>query len=135
MDCRRSIQVYFPTRPGSSTGRFFNMAKSLRSKSQRKSRAILRSQVYKPVEDARTTRLSQKLTGGQPILEPVFPKAETTTDVEMTGSVPVCSSKSLGKQSIVSQLIGKHKRSHKRGPKLAPGILNSYGYSLKEIRF
>ena len=37
------------------------MAKSLRSKQERKNRAIRREQIYKPVEDARTERVTANI--------------------------------------------------------------------------
>lgn len=39
------------------------MAKSIRAKSLRKAKAVLRAAVYKPVDDARLNRISQKLSG------------------------------------------------------------------------
>ena len=50
------------------------MAKSLRSKRERKTRAIKREQIFKPVEDARIMRLSEKITLNKTSLLPMTAK-------------------------------------------------------------
>jgi hypothetical protein len=111
------------------------MAKSIRSKSMRKSRAILHAQVFKPVEDARTARLSAKLYA-IPTSQNI-PMAISTEagDVMMVDS---SSYKAKTKKlSIISQITKKSKLS-KKNSRTAKNDLkdfNIYGLSSKEIRF
>jgi len=133
-DCRLSINYRLWCSDRGELQVLGKMAKSLRSRSLRKTRSLLSAQVFKPVDDARTARLSHKLTGGKPIPEATFAKAQKSLDVEMSGSVSTYDFKS-SKQSIVSQITRKSKKFTKRGSKSASEKLNGFGYSMKEIRF
>lgn len=113
------------------------MAKSIRSKSMRKARAILHAQVFKPVEDARTARLSAKLHA-IPASQTV-PMTSTSTE---TGDVMMVDSGSYKaktkKLSIISQITQKVPRVSKKNRRQAKNELkdfNIYGLSEKEIRF
>lgn len=112
------------------------MAKSLRSKSMRKSRAILHAQVFKPVEDARTARLSAKLHA--------IPSSQTvplTTTSTETGDVMMVDSASYKaktkKLSIIAQITQKvpQGKKNRRQSSKSSKDFNIYGLSQKEIRF
>lgn len=112
------------------------MAKSIRSKSMRKSRAVLHAQVFKPVEDARTARLSAKLHAIP--ASQTIPMTSTSTE---TGDVMMVDSGSYKaktkKLSIISQITQKVPRTKKnrRQAKSELKDFNIYGLSEKEIRF
>jgi hypothetical protein len=112
------------------------MAKSIRSKSMRKARAILHAQVFKPVEDARTARLSAKLHAIP--ASQAIPMTSTSTE---TGDVMMVDSGSYKaktkKLSIISQITQKVPRTKKnrRQAKSELKDFNIYGLSEKEIRF
>ena len=113
------------------------MAKSLRSKSQRKSRAILHSKVFKPVEDARTARLSAKLMAipaSQQVPEPMT-VSNTNGDFMMVD--PAAYKSKTKKLSIISQITSKKNltKKQRRQAKNQPKDFNIYGVSEKEIRF
>lgn len=102
------------------------MAKSVRSKSQRRNRAALRENVYKPHSDARTLRLSakqalmvaEKVTDNAPMTEEVGDNAPTTEASAATVQGTVRPSRSFS---------SKFKSSNKE--------FNFYGVSKKETRF
>lgn len=112
------------------------MAKSIRSKSLRKSRAILHAQVFKPVEDARTARLSAKIHA-IPISQTVL-MASTSAE---SGDVIMVDSSSYKaktkKLSISSQITRKIPvlKKNRRQVKSDMKDFNIYGLSAKEIRF
>lgn len=102
----------------------------------RKSRAILHAHVFKPVDDARTVRLSAKLQA-IPISQNI-PMASVSSD---TGDIMVVDSASYKaktkKLSIVS-LITQKSHGAKKNRRQAKNDLkdfNIYGLSEKEIRF
>ena len=105
----------------------------------RKSRAILHAQVFKPVEDARTARLSAKLYT-IPTSQSVPTTSTETGDVMM---VDAGSYKAKTKKlSIISQITERVNRPGKNAKKggrnqKKTGIndFNIYGLSSKEIRF
>lgn len=115
------------------------MAKSIRSKSMRKARAILHAQVFKPVEDARTARLSAKLHA-----IPASQSVPTTSTTE-TGDVMMVDTASYKaktkKLSIAAQITqkiprpGKNSKKNRRQAKDSLNDFNIYGLSSKEIRF
>ena len=112
------------------------MAKSIRSKSMRKSRAILHAQVFKPVEDARTARLSAKLYA-IPISQNV-PMTCTSTETGDVMMVDSSSYKAKTKKLSISSLITQKFPRGKKNRRQAKNDLkdfNVYGLSEKEIRF
>ena len=115
---------------------FQAMAKSIRSKSMRKSRAILHAQVFKPVEDARTARLSAKLYA-IPISQNV-PMTCTSTETGDVMMVDSSSYKAKTKKLSISSLITQKFPRGKKNRRQAKNDLkdfNVYGLSEKEIRF
>ena len=102
----------------------------------RKSRAILHAQVFKPVEDARTARLSAKLYS-IPASQNI-PMATTSTE---TGDIMMVDSSSYKaktkKLSITAQITQKvpHGKKNRCQAKNDLKDFNIYGLSQKEIRF
>lgn len=90
------------------------MAKSVRSKSLRKAKAIKRGAVYKPVDDARLNRLSQKLAGLADMM---------ALDSSATSPVVLASD--------ATSLAGPSRFRNRK--KLAP--FSAYGLSAKETKF
>lgn len=120
------------------TFKFFSqaMAKSIRSKSMRKARAILHAQVFKPVEDARTARLSAKLYA-IPISQnvPMTCTSTETGDVMMVDSSSYkAKTKKLSLASLITQKVSRGKKN-RRQVKSDLKDFNIYGLSEKEIRF
>ncbi len=115
------------------------MAKSLRSKSMRKSRAILHSQVFKPVEDARTARLSAKLhaiPASQSV--PTLSTTETGDVMMVDSSAYKAKTKKLSITAQITQRTprpGKNANKNRRQTKKDLNDFNIYGLSTKEIRF
>lgn len=89
------------------------MAKSIRSKSQRKARAVKHAAVFKAVEDSRTNRLSEKLKN--------IPVSANTISKITTGD-------SVMSDDNVEPLVktGHRKKSQK---------FHGYGLSKKELKF
>ncbi len=120
------------------------MAKSSRSKSERRSKAILYARVFKPAEEARTARLSAKLHA-----IPSNPQYLTNTrmeDVSTTGvttgasaaaaSTGAASYKSKT-QSLFAPKKGKKSKISKREIRTAKIYeeFSAFGLSMKEVRF
>lgn len=117
------------------------MAKSSRSKSERRSKAILYARVFKPVEDARTARLSAKL---QSI--PSLPQYDLKNRMEAvsTPAVPVTGASTAATyKSKTQSLLGigkptpKKNRMSKRELRNAKVYeeFNVFGVSKKELKF
>jgi hypothetical protein len=102
------------------------MAKSVRSKAQRKARAELRTAVFGPVEDTRRQRLAQKVTeelGKQMALEQQVPEAESE----------LCMMAPEAKAHEASAMDLDPKRKGKKGKLAAPsGIKKKKGRKEKK---
>ena len=102
----------------------------------RKSRAILHAQVFKPVEDARTARLSAKLHA-----IPISQNVSMTSTSTGNGDIMMVDSSSYKaktkKLSIASQITRKIPacKKNRRQAKSDIKDFNIYGLSAKEIRF
>jgi len=94
------------------------MAKSLRSKSVRKARALKRELVFKPIEDARTQRLAEKLSSSLMLLDP----STSNPSSIMTDSTDEHAKTSSG---------GPARRRNRRLVK----PFSLYGLSAKELKF
>lgn len=88
------------------------MAKSVRSKSLRKAKALKRAAVFKPVDDARVKRFADKI--------------QTAMDDERKGSAD-----NVMLSEEATSLAGPAKYRNRK--KLAP--FSAYGLSAKELRF
>lgn len=84
------------------------MAKSIRSKQERKNRAIKREQIYKPVEDARMERVIANLGPVDTVLTNHLSFSQTST------------------------FVGKRRRNRRNTPSALP---SAYGLSKKEVCF
>ena len=89
------------------------MAKSIRSKSARKTRAIKHAAVFKSVEDSRTNRLSHKLM------------SLPTSDAILQ--------KLAGGDSVMD--LAEQKPLVKTGRREKAAVFNPYGMGKRELRF
>lgn len=114
------------------------MAKSSRSKSERRSKAILYARVFKPVEEARTARLSAKLhsipTNSQYLSGTRM--EEDTTETKST-STAASTYKSKTQSLFGKQKKGTTKKLSKREVRNSKAFeeFDGYGLSKKELRF
>lgn len=97
------------------------MAKSIRSKSGRKNRAIKRENIFKPVADARVQRLAAREA-----------LSLTSQDHVMIDSPSV--HPSAGLPDTLEGLVGKERRRSKWSRKQKQPF-NAYGLSSKELMF
>lgn len=111
------------------------MAKSIRSKSLRKSRAILHARVFKPVEEARTARLSAKLYS-IPVTN-IVPLPTCPASSTCEGGMMMVDTVKTKKSSITNQITQKIQGSKKsrRAQKQGFKEFNLFGLSEKEVRF
>lgn len=99
------------------------MAKSLRSKSERKKRAIRCASIYQPVVDARVERIASR---------------STTMPVDAaSGAVLGAGSHAMAVDATVDSVRRRHKlsRASRHNGRRARASLNAYGLSAKELFF
>lgn len=115
------------------------MAKSSRSKSEHRSRAILYARVFKPVEDARTARLSAKIHA-----IPSLPQYALPTEGTVTAKATTTAKTATAYKAKTMVLLGlekpkgpQAKRLSKREAKATKVFeeFNAFGWSKREIRF
>jgi hypothetical protein len=107
------------------------MAKGLRSKSLRKSKAIRCQKIFKPVVDARTERLAIKERLSSVGIA-MIPEGCATNAGESPASVAPVTPKEGAAEVFRSKKSGKVSRKH---GKHARSALNSYGIPAKELSF